>query len=119
MRHSLKTLLALAVLLVPLAACGGDDGGGGDNAGSIQAYCDFSASLDEQSDFPSESQLDQLRDVAPSEIEDDIDAVVDRFEEVGEDEEALGELFSDEEFSERIERIEAFEERECGREPEE
>ena len=116
MRRPLAALAALSALLIPLAACGGDDDGGGD---SIQAYCDFSAGLDGQEDFPSDEQLDELIELAPDEISDDVDFVAGRFKEENDTPEDAGAVFDEPDIVERIERIEAFEQEQCGREAEE
>ncbi|MGH2684034.1 MAG: hypothetical protein ACRDJP_01015 [Actinomycetota bacterium] len=109
MHRTLSALFALFALLTPLAACGGDDDGGG----SIQAYCDFSRSLDEQEDFPTDDQLDELSDTAPDEISDDVEFLVDRFREANDNPAEVEEVFQDEEVNEAIENVEAFEEENC------
>jgi hypothetical protein len=117
MRRTSAIIAFLFALLLPLAACGGDDDGreGADGGGDVQAYCEFSKSLDDQEDFPTNDQLDELSDLAPAEIADDINFVVDRFKDADSDEQAMIEMFDDPDVTERVENIEAFEERECGR----
>ena len=110
MHRTLAVLLALVALLVPLAACGGDDDGGG----SVQAYCELSSELDDQEDFPSDEQLDDLLDSVPDEISDDMELLVDRFREANDDPAAAEEVFDDPDVTEAIGNVEAFEEENCG-----
>lgn len=108
-----------AVLLASLvfAACGDDDessdatSGGSD--GDPQAYCDAAAALDENEVIPTDEQFDELAELAPEAIKDDVDLVVERFKDVGPD------AFTEGEVDQAIARIEAYEVDECGREPEE
>ena len=109
MHRTLAALFALVALLFPLAACGGDDDGGG----SVQAYCDASKELDDQEEFPSDEQLDDLQDSAPDEISDDIELLVDRFREANDDPESAEEVFDDPEVTEAIGNVEAFEDENC------
>ena len=98
------TVAVAAVVLVgsgALAACGDDDGD------DVQAYCDLSAELDEQEGPPSDEQLDEISDLAPDEISEEIDFVVDRFNEDGEA------AFEDPEVGERFVVIEGFETENC------
>ena len=108
MHRTFAALFALLVLLVPLAACGGDDGGG-----SVQAYCDLSKELDDQEEFPDDDQLDELFDAAPDEISDDIELLVDKFREANDDPESAEQVFDDPEVTEAIGNVEAFEEESC------
>ena len=110
MHRTLAALFALVALLVPLAACGGDDDGGG----SVQAYCDLVDEVNQQEDFPSDDQLEELVDAAPGEISDDIEFVADRLREANDNPETAEEVFEDSDFTDRLENIEAFEEENCG-----
>jgi uncharacterized cupredoxin-like copper-binding protein len=115
-----------AVALLGLVGCGDDDGdttagddttttapGEGDGdfevAAEFVAYCEASAALDEQDGPPTEEQLIELRDEAPSEIEDDVDFVVERFLEEGMN------AFADGDVNQAIERVEEWEAENCGR----
>jgi hypothetical protein len=110
MRLSRNMVVGLVVGAVLLGACGDDDDGGG--GGDIAAYCDFGASLDEQDEFPTDEQLEEYRDLAPEEISDDVDLFIGR---VLEDGEAVFEQEDeDSEFFAALERIEAFDEENCG-----
>lgn len=115
MRKRLMTFGAVAMALAFVAAgCDDDDngneaeGGGGD----VQAYCDLGAQLDEQDGPPSEAQIEELRDVAPDEISEEIDFVAGRYLEDGPS------VFGDPEVGERFDVIEEYEVEACGREPE-
>ena len=105
--------LATPALALGLLACGDDDdtaAGGGE--GDVQEYCEFSASLDEGDSFPTDEQLEELRDLAPEEIADAVDTVVTQAVEEGEA------VFADEsntEFFDALDEIEAYEGENCGR----
>ena len=102
---------AVAALAFTAVGCGDDDDD--ETAASVKEYCEFSASLDEGDDLPTDDQLDELGDLAPEEIADAVEVVVDTVKEKGAD---AFEDEDDEEFFGAIDEIEAYEERECGRE---
>lgn len=101
-----KAASASAAFLLLLGAAGCSDDGGGD----VQAYCDFSASLDDEAE-PTQEQYDEIKSLAPSEISDEVDLVVNDIEEVGPDAEEIPD-FSDEFFA-ALDDIEAFEAENC------
>jgi hypothetical protein len=78
-RRWLPVVIVGVFASVGVAACGDDDEGE-----DIAAYCDFSAELDAQDSFPTDEQLDEIADLAPEEISDDIDDVVALIKEEGE-----------------------------------
>ncbi len=117
-------LIASAALAASLLAACGDDGG------DVQAFCDkFEAMDDLEPDFTSENGLDdavsaleEIEDVAPSEIKDDVGTVVDAFKQIAAidftDVEALAEMEETmTELSENMEaagnRLEAFTDENC------
>ena len=102
--------LALCVVLlgVGAVACGGDDDGGG---GSSSAFCDKVRELDEF-EFEDESDteaftdlLQETREAAPSEIEDDVETVF-----TGQEN---GETESDE-YKKAEKRLDTYVKDECG-----
>ena len=101
---------AIAVAAFVVVGCG-DDSGGGD----VEAFCRLSAESDENEAIPSDEELDEIRDAAPGEIRDDVDVVIDAFQEIDdpEDIEAVTALFDDEDVVEAIENIEEFEAENC------
>ena len=125
-----RAAAAMATVTVLLAGCG-EDGGevatdedtqqtqqtqqGTDEqaSGDIQAYCDAARELDEQQDFPTPEQLDELVAAAPEEIKDDVEFVTERFKAAIESGDPAG-AFGDPEVEQRLEPIEEFETRECG-----
>lgn len=62
--------LACAATLA-LAGCGDDDDGGGE--ASVEAYCDKAAELRDMDGRPSDADLDEIAELAPDEISDDVD----------------------------------------------
>jgi len=69
---------AMSMASLGLVACG-DDGGG-----DVTAYCDLSAELDTQESFPTDEQLDEIASLAPDEISEEADTVVETFKAEGE-----------------------------------
>lgn len=106
MTNVMIRLIAASAVFVLLAAGCGDDGGGGDD---VAAYCDFVAELDEGDGIPSDEDLDKVADLAPSEISDEVNQVVDAFKEQGEEvfAEASAELIT------ASEAIETYESENC------
>ena len=101
------------MLGVLVAGCGDDDEGASDDGGDVEAYCAAVAEMDGSDEAPTVEQLEAIRDVAPDEIADDIDVVVDAFIEAIEsgDPEAV---FADADVEERLTGvIEPFEEENC------
>lgn len=80
MRRTVIGVLAASAMIVLLAAGCGDDSGGGD----VAAYCDKSAELDAADGLPSDADLDEIKELAPSEISDQVDVLVDAFQDEGE-----------------------------------
>jgi hypothetical protein len=100
-------LLALLPLAFALGACG-DDGGGGD-----EAFCAAVEDV-EGEDTPTVEQLEEIADSAPSEIEDDVELLLDflrAFEEGGIEE---LEDFDEEELDDAGNAVAEFAEDECG-----
>ena len=87
----------------------------GDEAvtGDLAEYCAQSAALDEQTEVPTEEQLDAIIAVAPEEIRADLELFIGKFLELGGDEAALEELFTDEEAYAAATRVEGFEQENC------
>ena len=81
MRKTVVGVLAVGAVTVLLTAgCGDDSGAGGD----VAAYCDKSAELDAADGFPSDADLDEIKELAPNEISDEVALLVDAFQEEGE-----------------------------------
>ena len=100
--------------------CGIDSGGGdGEDEGAApveiapedEAYCAIATVVNEQEDFPSPEQLEELRATAPEEIRDEANTVVDAFIAAGDDPFAAFEAPGVEE---AFEVIEPFDEEHCG-----
>ena len=113
-----KVVAGAAALALVFAACGDDDDT--DEAttdtteaaeaadGGTDEYCAISTEVNEQEEFPSEEQLEELRAAAPEEIADSVDVVVDAFLAAGDDPFAAFEAPGvDEAFSEVIEPFDA------------
>jgi hypothetical protein len=77
--HRRSIAFVAVVALVGLAGCGDDDDGG-----DLAAYCTASAELDAQESFPTDEQLDEIAELAPDEISDEVDTVVELLKEEGE-----------------------------------
>jgi hypothetical protein len=127
----MKRVLAVVVcLIVTAAACGGDDGddvtaaesGGGDP----EAFCDRLQELDEADDLNLDDEaaldaLEELADLAPEEIDGQLNRIARAFEELAEldedDPEAFGaafEIFLDPTMARALEDFSAYAEDECG-----
>ena len=106
MRLSQGGRLGLAIGAMSIASLGfvacGDDGGD-----DVAAYCDLSAELDAQGTVPSLEQLDEIASLAPDEISDEVDTVVEIFKAEGEA------AFSDPELEEAFVSIDEFEAENC------
>jgi uncharacterized cupredoxin-like copper-binding protein len=130
-----KVAAGAAALALLVTACGDDDededastdttaapaaeDGGGDDADAAdfevapedEEYCTIAAELDEQEDFPSAEQLDEIQAAAPEEISDEIDTVVEAFRANSEDPFVV---FDDPVVGEAFGPIEDFEAEHCG-----
>lgn len=105
MEQALRRALAvLASLVLVGAACGDGDGDGSD----VAAYCELVEELNEGGE-PDLDQLDDLTDLAPEEIRDDIQTVRDELEELGD---AGGRPSA--EATEAIAKIVEFDQEHCG-----
>jgi hypothetical protein len=100
--------------------CGlGDDADEGDDEGAApveiapedEDYCAIATIVNEQDEFPSPEQLEELRATAPDEIADEADTVVEAFIAAGDDPFAAFEAPGVEE---AFEVIEPFDEEHCG-----
>jgi len=76
-----------------------------------EEYCAIAIELDQQEDFPSPEQLEEIRAAAPEEISDEIDTVVEAFQANEDDPFAV---FEDPAIEEAFGPIEAFEAERCG-----
>jgi hypothetical protein len=120
-RHRNRILVAMMVApLALLGACGDDDGNGdGDGDGdeeaaaSTEAYCAMTEELSETDDMPSPAELEQLAAVAPPEIRDDVEAVVDALGGIEDEDEGAAVILEQPDLIDRFERIEAFEAEHC------
>lgn len=130
-------LVSAAVFALAIAACGSDEdtadeaaattttassvtsvSASTDAGGANEAYCEVAREINEQEAMPDAEQIQELIDEAPDEIREDVEFVGTRFLEAFEEgEEAVFELFSDPEFGQRLEPIDAFDVEECGIEP--
>lgn len=107
----------VAALAMMGAGCGDDDESNEAAEDPNAAYCELARELDEQDDFPTAEQLEELRDAAPEEISEPINTVVDKFVaaiEAGD----FAAAFEDPAVNEAFETIEPFEAEECGIESE-
>lgn len=78
--HRRSIALVAVVALVGVSGCGDDDDGGDD----VAAYCAASAELDAEESFPTDEQLDEIAELAPDAISDEVETVVELFKEEGE-----------------------------------
>jgi hypothetical protein len=114
MRRSTTRPIRLAVALaaggaLALTACGDDDGSGD---GGVEAFCEeletFSASVDEsEGDDTFLADFGQLADAAPSEISDEMNQMLEAFEEL---DAFPDEPESEEQMTEMMELLDAIEE---------
>lgn len=111
MKHRVVGVLAIATVIV--AGCGG--GSDESAAGNLAEFCRLSNETDSSTSLPSSEELAQFVDAAPGEVRDDVRVVVDAVNDV-EDPDDVAELiaaFEEPEVVESIQRIEAFEARNC------
>lgn len=103
--------VAMAGVLA-MAGCGDDDGGG---EGSIEDYCRLSQESDSSAEFPTAEEFDEIRSAAPPEIRDDVNTLIDAFQDLGDsdDPEELFAVFDDPEVAAAIENLEEFEAENC------
>jgi len=114
-----KLMAGLTVLAVVGAGCGDDDDADTSSddtadeeaSGEFEDYCTVARELDEQEDFPSIEQLEELRDTAPDEISEEIETVVDAFAAAGDD---FFAAFEEPGVEEAFGVIEPFEVENCG-----
>jgi hypothetical protein len=101
----------VTALALIAAGCGDDD----DSDGDLAAYCAMSDDLDAQASFPTDEQLDDLADVAPSEIKDDVETFIDAIKDLDDpnDQQQVEALFNDPEVVEAVENVERFENENC------
>lgn len=97
------SILVLAGLATGGAACGDDEG-----AASPQAFCDLARELDQQTQFPSDDQLEELTDAAPDQIAGDVELVTEALVARGEA------AFAEPDVETAIAAIERYEVEECG-----
>jgi hypothetical protein len=109
-----RLLAALAVTPLLVAGACGDDDDSASGEGSIEQWCTASDEMEQMTSEPTDAEWDELADAAPDEISDDVDYLIEKIKEVGDDEEAQLELIGDEEFMERSERVEDFTDENCG-----
>ncbi|MBW3576017.1 MAG: hypothetical protein KY450_14490 [Actinobacteria bacterium] len=117
-----RTLIAVATVgIFAVAACGNDTDEAATTTTSSTtstteaeqadeatlAYCEASAELDEQEGPPTPEQLQGLSEVAPDEIKEDVDLVVEKLGEQGMN------AFGDPEVTEAIGRVEDWEADNC------
>lgn len=102
-----RSVSGMAVLAVVgglvLGACGDDDDSG---EADLAATCELMSTIEGPEDITVE-KLDELLDVAPDKIEDDVRLIRDRLDEVGEA------AYEEEEVGAAFERVGTFEEQEC------
>jgi hypothetical protein len=88
-----------------------------DGAGDIDPryadYCEVARTINEQDQFPTDDQFQELRDTAPDEIRAEVEYIVDRISEA-EDQQAVFALFGDPEVMSRMEPIDEFDMENCG-----
>lgn len=101
-RRSVRWIGAVALAGVAVMGACGDDG----DEDSIAATCEQMETIEGPDDVTVE-RLNDLLEVAPDRIEDDIRLIRDRVEEEGEA------AYEDEEVGAAFERVGAFEEQEC------
>jgi len=125
-----KLVALLALVILTLAACGGDDGGGeasGDDGGDPEAFCDRLRELDEDEgldldDTDVAEVFAELADIAPEEIDSDLARMQDAFEalaalEEEDNEDAFGaafEIILDPRLTSSLEDFTEYAEDECG-----
>jgi hypothetical protein len=128
-----KLCALLALLLLTLAACGGDDGGGeasgdDDGGGDAEAFCERLVDLDEADELDLDEDaaieaFDELVDLAPDEIDSELQRIQEAFaaltelEEGGDSEDAFTEAFEiilDPALTSALEDFADYAEEECG-----
>jgi hypothetical protein len=126
-RHPSTLVVATALLL--LTACGDDDdtsatattaaaddaGASGDDAGGVPAeladYCDAAAELNAVDSFPTEEQMRRYQELAPDEIQPQLEIVIPGFLANADNPEAA---FADAAFRSALDEISSFEIETCG-----
>lgn len=95
------SLALLAGVALGAAACGDDD------PSTPQAFCDQARDLDQQAQFPSDDQLEDLAGASPDEIADEVELLTDALIERGET------AFGEPEVDSALEVIETYEVENC------
>lgn len=104
---------ALIVATLALVACGDDDDGPASTT-DLAAFCATAAETNQPGTLPTSELLAEYQALAPDEISDPVDVLVDAFAAAGDDPAAA---FSDPEVIAAIEQITEFESEQCGIEP--
>jgi len=117
-----KALAAACALALLATACGGDESEtsadettttapeGEAAGGEFDEYCAATAELDEQDGPPTAEQMENIKEVRPDEIGEEVDFVADAFIAAEGD---FGKVFGDPEVEEKIGVIEAWEGENC------
>ena len=105
------TLVVTAGLLL-LTACADDEPTA--EAPSLDEFCSVAAQLNSQDSLPTRDQLAEYQSLAPEEIAEPTDVVVEAFESAGDNPQAV---FTDDAALAAIEELTAFEAEACGLEP--
>lgn len=111
-----KVVAGAAAMALVVAGCGddGDDAAGTDTTEDPNAeYCALAQELDQQEEFFTAEQLEQLREAAPEEIREEADLVVPIFIEAIEAGDPFA-AFDDPVVEENLQAIEDFEAEACG-----
>jgi hypothetical protein len=97
-------------------AQGDDETGSGEVNPEFAEYCAAVAEIDQQEDFPSIDQLEELRTLAPAEISAEINTVADIMIAAIESGAGVESTFDDPAVGDAFESIDAFESENCGEE---
>ena len=118
MRTWMRVAAVAALVLTPLAACGDDDDDEGTPtngaSGELTAFCENAEEMDQQEDFPTAQQAREYEDLAPDELQDELDVVVPVFEDNDGDQVATLAAFAEDDVAEAIRALNVFETEQCG-----